>query len=83
MSSIHLISFIWVFKAYVAIYLVTNTFNITMAVFDVGQHVVNNAAGVISGNTAVDASEAITRICWTQWKIWNSGICSCCPWKRC
>ena len=33
-----------------------------MAVFDVGQHVVNNAAGVISGNTAVDASEAITRI---------------------
>ena len=33
-----------------------------MAVFDVGQHVVNNAAGVISGNTAVDASEAIARI---------------------
>ena len=40
--------FLWIFKAYVAIYLVTNTFNITMAVFDVGQHVVNNAAGVIS-----------------------------------
>lgn len=54
--------FIWVFKAYIAIYLVTNTFNITMAVFDVGQHVVNNAAGVISGNTAVDATEAISRI---------------------
>ena len=50
--------FLWIFKAYVAIYLVTNTFNITMAVFDVGQHVVNNAAGVISGNTAVDATEA-------------------------
>lgn len=33
-----------------------------MAVFDVGQHVVNNAAGVISGNTAVDATEAISRI---------------------
>ena len=33
-----------------------------MAVFDVGQHVVNNAAGVISGNTAVDASEAVARI---------------------
>ena len=55
-------NFLWIFKAYVAIYLVTNTFNITMAVFDVGQHVVNNAAGVISGNTAVDATEAITRI---------------------
>ena len=47
--------FLWIFKAYVAIYLVTNTFNITMAVFDVGQHVVNNAAGVIS--RIVDALE--------------------------
>ena len=53
--------FLWIFKAYVAIYLVTNTFNITMAVFDVGQHVVNNAAGVISGNTAVDATEGNPR----------------------
>ena len=51
--------FLWIFKAYVAIYLVTNTFNITMAVFDVGQHIVNGAAGVISGSTAVDASAAI------------------------
>ena len=52
--------FLWIFKAYVAIYLVTNTFNITMAVFDVGQHVVNSAAGVISGNTAIDISSALT-----------------------
>ena len=35
--------FLWIFKAYVAIYLVTNTYNITMAVFDVGQHVVNRS----------------------------------------
>ena len=54
--------FIWVFKAYIAIYLVTNTFNITMAVFDVGQHVVNGAAGVISGNTEIDATTAITNL---------------------
>lgn len=54
--------FLWIFKAYVAIYLVTNTFNITMAVFDVGQHIVNGAAGVISGNTAVDASAAIATL---------------------
>ena len=51
--------FIWVFKAYIAIYLVSNTFNITMAVFDVGQHVVNSAAGVISGTTEIDAASAI------------------------
>lgn len=54
--------FLWTFKAYVAIYLVTNTFNITMAVFDVGQHIVNGAAGVISGSTAVDASAAIATL---------------------
>lgn len=46
--------FLWIFKAYIAIYLVTNTFNITMAVFDVGQHIVNGAAGVISSDTALD-----------------------------
>lgn len=54
--------FLWIFKAYVAIYLVTNTFNITMAVFDVGQHIVNGAAGVISGSTAVDASVVIATL---------------------
>ena len=36
--------------------LITNTFNIVMAVFDVAQHVVNASAGLISGSTAVDAS---------------------------
>ena len=36
--------------------LITNTFNITMAVFDVAQHVVNASAGIISADTAVDAS---------------------------
>lgn len=51
--------FIWVFKAFIAIYLVTNTFNITMAVFDVGQHVVSSAAGVISNSTAIDVTQAM------------------------
>jgi hypothetical protein len=54
--------FLWIFKAYIAIYLVTNTFNITMAVFDVGQYIVNAAAGVISTETAVDASTAIATL---------------------
>ena len=51
--------FIWVFKAYIAIYLVTNTFNITMAVYDVGQHLVSSAAGVISNSTAIDVTQAM------------------------
>lgn len=50
------IFFKWIFKTFVAVTLITNTFNITMAVFDVSQHVVNSSAGIISGSTAVDAS---------------------------
>ena len=50
------IFFKWVFKTFVAVMLITNTFNITMAVFDVTQHVINASAGIISGNTAIDAS---------------------------
>lgn len=38
------IFFKWVFKTFVAVMLITNTFNITMAVFDVTQHVINASA---------------------------------------
>ena len=48
--------FKWVFKTIAAVMLITNTFNITMAVFDVAQHVVNSSAGIISSDTAVDAA---------------------------
>ena len=50
------IFFKWIFKTFVAVMLITNTFNITMAVFDLSQHVLTSAAGIISGSTAVDAS---------------------------
>ena len=49
--------FKWFFKAFIAVWLVTNTFNIVMAVFDVGQHVVSEAAGVIGSDTAIDISD--------------------------
>ena len=48
--------FKWVFKTFAAVMLITNTFNITMAVFDVAQYVVNSSAGIISADTAVDAA---------------------------
>jgi len=51
--------FKYFFKAWVAIFLVTHTFDITMAVFDVGQHIVSSAAGVIHGNTAINIDDAI------------------------
>lgn len=50
------IFFKWVFKTFIAVTLITNTMNITMAVFDVAQYVVRNAGGIISGSTAIDAS---------------------------
>lgn len=52
--------FKYVFKMMIAVYLLSNTFNITMAVFDLGQHVVNSAAGVISHDTAVDVTALLT-----------------------
>jgi hypothetical protein len=36
--------FKWFFKAWVAVFIVAHTFDITMAIFDVGQHVINSAA---------------------------------------
>lgn len=50
----------WIFKTFVAVTLITNTMNITMAVFDVAQHVVSQAGGLIGGSTAVDASALAT-----------------------
>jgi hypothetical protein len=46
--------FKYFFKAWVAIFLVAHTFDITMAVFDVGQWIVNQSAGVIHGSTAIN-----------------------------
>jgi len=51
--------FKWVFKAWVAVFIVAHTFDITMAVFDVAQHIVSGAAGVIHGGTAINIDAAI------------------------
>lgn len=53
------IFFKFFFKAWVAVYLVSHVFDITMAVFDVGQHLVNNAAGVINSDTAIDVKSTL------------------------
>ena len=45
------IFFKWIFKTFVAVLLVTNTWNIVMGVFDVTQSVVNDSAGVILSDT--------------------------------
>ena len=45
--------FKWIFKVYVAVYFVTHTFDITMAIFELSQNVVRQSAGVITGNTSI------------------------------
>ena len=50
------IFFKWVFKTFLAVTIITNCFNITMAVFDVSQHVIAGAGGIIAGSTAIDSA---------------------------
>ena len=45
--------FKWIFKTACAVLIVTNTWNIVMAVFDVAQTAVNSAAGIIVADTAI------------------------------
>ena len=46
----------WIFKTFVAVELITHTFDITMAVFDVAQSVVSQSGSIISSSTSIDAS---------------------------
>ncbi len=50
------IFFKWVFKTFVAVMLITNCFNIAMAVFDVAQSVINSASGIIGTSTSIDGT---------------------------
>ena len=49
------IFFKWIFKTACAILILSNTFNIVMAVFDVAQRVVAQSAGLIQGSTDVSS----------------------------
>jgi hypothetical protein len=51
------IFFKWVFKTFVAVELITHTFDITMAVFDVAQHVISESSNLITGSATIDAAD--------------------------
>lgn len=51
--------FKWFFKAWVAVYIVTHTFDITMAVFELSQNIVSKSAGVINVTTSIDVTSAL------------------------
>lgn len=46
--------FKWVFKVFVATYLVTHTFDITMGIFELSQTIVQQSARLITGRTSID-----------------------------
>ncbi len=48
--------FKYFFKMWVTVYIVSHTFDITMAIFDVGRHVATAAGRLISAQTAVDVA---------------------------
>lgn len=54
--------FKWIFKTFVAVLLVTNVFDIVMAIFDVAQYVVANSSGIIMGDTSINVDNAITNL---------------------
>ena len=47
------IFFKWIFKTFCAILILSNTFNVVMAVFDLSQYVVQQSAGLIQGSTEI------------------------------
>ena len=51
--------FSFLLKACIAVSLLSQTFDIVMAVFDVGSHVVTQAAGSISGSTSLDVQSTL------------------------
>lgn len=51
--------FRYLVKACVAVLLVSYTFDITMAIFDVGNHIVTRASGVITGSTSIDVTTTL------------------------
>ena len=51
--------FRFLFKACIAVMLLSKTFDIVMAVFDVGSHMVTQAAASISGSTSLDVQSTL------------------------
>lgn len=54
------IFFKWIFKTFVSVIIITNTFNIIMGVFDMAQHVVSQSSEIITSQTSIDISNVIS-----------------------
>lgn len=52
----------WIFKTFVAVYILTHTFDIVMGIFSLAQNVVNASAGVIGGSLEINGAAAIAHL---------------------
>lgn len=52
--------FKWAFKTAGAVLIVTNTWDIVMAVFDLGHEIIVESAGLVIGDTSIDMTDFIT-----------------------
>lgn len=65
--------FRYLFKACIAVLIVSNTSDIVMAVFDVGSHIVTSAGGVITGSTSINVESTLIAMAQTQLETMEIG----------
>ena len=52
----------WIFKTFVAVFILTNTFNIVMGVFELAQSVVNASANLVEGDLALGSADMMASL---------------------
>ena len=52
----------WIFKTFIAVFILTNTFNIVMGIFDIAQNAVNQSAGIITGELTLGNADMMAAI---------------------
>jgi len=50
----------WIFKTFVAVYILSNTFNIVMGIFELSQTVVNGSAGIVTSTLEINVADSIS-----------------------
>jgi len=52
----------WIFKSFCAVFILTHTFDIVMAIFALAQNAINLSAGAITGSLEISADEALVML---------------------
>jgi len=66
----------WIIKTFIAVFILTNTWNIVMGIFELAQSVVNQSASVITGNLALGSPDMIDTVYQQLNEMSNGGLVS-------